>query len=119
MMGELTSETIETIWHCRREIENSKKLLEDLADAERWGAEKDAPNLKDAFGRQRYFEFGIPSGHNSHRLYRVSPSLAKYVIEAHIAQKQKELAEANIKARMELAGLVPQLSNPENIAGVE
>ena len=104
----LTSETIERIWHCMREIEAGNKLLADMEevgrqDEKRWeGKSKTEPTLKDAFGRRRHLELGVPSGENGHRIFQVSPILAGHIIRAHIANKTAELAEANELARLEL-----------------
>src|SRR6185369_988934 len=80
------------------EIQKAEQLLKDMAKQE-----KDYPydpNLRDAFGRGRNLQLGIPSGENSHRLYDVHPKLAKSVIKAHIAEKQSELVQANERARI-------------------
>lgn len=99
----ITKETCAAIWHAHREIEASEKLLEDMKrERERMQADKNAPTLKDAFGRARQLQLGIPSGENSHRLFDVSPMLAESVIRAHIENKRAELAEANEIARIEL-----------------
>lgn len=99
----ITAETASAIWHCYREIECAEKLLADMAKAEeKYRPENGEPTLRDAFGRAQHLQFGIPSGQNSHTLYRVSPGLAKAVINAHIANKRAELAEANERARVEL-----------------
>jgi hypothetical protein len=98
----ITQETAASIWSTYREIETGNKLLEEMQQALRWEHDKNAPVLKDAFGRKQNLQLGIPSGQNSQRLFDVPPQLAETCIRAHIAQKQKELAEANEKARLEL-----------------
>ena len=90
------------IWMAHREIEAGEKLLSDIREALRRG--EDATPL-DAFGRRRAYQLGAPVGDNTHKLLDVSPRLAVYIIEAHIAAKRKELAEASVKARMELDGV--------------
>lgn len=103
----LSMETLERIYHCKREIDAGNKLLEDL-EAERnkyepWQYEKRLePKLKDGFGRERNLQLGVPSGENCHRLFMVSPLLAESIIKAHIANKKAELVEAEEQAKIEL-----------------
>ena len=99
----ITQETCAAIYSAHREIIAGEKLLEDMkAQRERIDADKYAPTLKDAFGRARQLQLGIPSGENAHRLFDVSPVLAESVIRAHIENKRAELVEANERARIEL-----------------
>lgn len=99
----ISKETSAAIWTAYREIEAGEKLLADMKnERERIQADKYAPTLRDAFGRVRQLQLGIPSGENSHRLFDVSPVLAESVIRAHIENKRGELAEANERARIEL-----------------
>lgn len=96
-------ETCAAIWNAYREIEAGEKLLEDMKKArERADADKYAPTLRDAFGRVRQLQLGVPSGENSHQLLDVSPVLAESVIRQHIENKKRELIEANECARIEL-----------------
>jgi hypothetical protein len=101
-MPNMSQEAAYRVWMAHREIATGKKLLADINDKVKWG--HDATPL-DPFGRRKAFSFGIPNGDNGQRLLDVSPMLAVYVIEAHIAAKEKELAEASIAARMELDGV--------------
>ncbi len=106
MKNTITQETAARIWQAYREIEASNKLLADMkAEREKpfGDGDKHAPTLKDAFGRRRQLQLGIPSGENCHRIFDVSPLLAESVIRAHIAAKEKELVESNEQARIELA----------------
>ena len=99
----ITQETCAAIYAAHREIIAGEKLLADMKDErERMKADKYAPTLRDAFGRVRQLQLGIPSGENSHRIFDVSPVLAESVIRAHIENKRAELAEANELARIEL-----------------
>lgn len=105
-MGTISKKTAERIWVAYREIEAGEKILADIENKKsEWGAAKDeyAPTLSDAFGRTRYFQLGIPSGENGHRLLDVSPVLAESCIRAHIEQQRMKLAEANEAARIELS----------------
>lgn len=99
----ITKDTCVAIWSAYREIEAGEQLLADMAkERERTLADKHAPTLRDAFGRVRQLQLGIPSGENAHRLLDVSPVLAESVIRAHIENKRAELVEANERARIEL-----------------
>lgn len=103
----ITQETAARIWQAYREIETAEKLLTDMAAVReqehmRQAEAKYAPTLRDAFGRRQQLQLGVPSGENGHRIFDVSPVLAESVIKAHIANKQKELVEAQESARMEL-----------------
>lgn len=101
----ITPETCAAIYAAHREILAGEKLLADMkAERERAGpgADKYAPTMRDAFGRVRQLQLGIPSGDNAHRIFDVSPVLAESVIRAHIENKRAELAEANEQARIEL-----------------
>lgn len=103
----ITRETCAAIWAAYREIETAEKLLAEMQserDKPFSDEDKHAPTLKDAFGRTRHLQLGIPSSGNGHRLFDVSPALAESVIRAHITNKRAELAEANECARIELAG---------------
>lgn len=99
----ITQETSAAIWHAYREIEAANKLLADMkAIRERDHLDKTAPTIRDAFGRPQHLQLGIPSGENGHRILQVAPALAESVINAHIANKRAELAEAQERARIEL-----------------
>jgi len=100
----VTKETAAMIWSAYREIESGEKLLADI-EKERKSVQADqhAPTLRDAFGRVRQLQLGIPSGENAHRLFDVSPVLAESVIRAHIENKRAELQQANERARIELS----------------
>ncbi|MBC8125820.1 MAG: hypothetical protein H8M99_01550 [Gloeobacteraceae cyanobacterium ES-bin-144] len=103
----ITQETAAAIWHAYREIATAEKLLADMkAEREKPFSElnKHSPTIKDAFGRPRHLELGIPSGDNSHRIFQVNPQMAESIIRSHIGQKQAELVDANERARIELSG---------------
>jgi hypothetical protein len=100
----MKQETAARIWQAYREIETATELLEELNKLkEEFEFDKNAPTLRDGFGRRKHFQMGIPSGENSHRLFDVSPPLAESVIRAHIKNKEAELAEAKEQARIELS----------------
>lgn len=103
----ITRETAARIWECYREIEVAEQLLKDMAETEeKYPPDPNAPRLKDAFGRRRHMQLGVPSGDNSRTLFNVPPQLARSVVRAHIEAKRAELAEANEQARLEV--LQPQ-----------
>lgn len=94
-----------------REIETAEKLLADIVEAV---SRRVSPDVRDAFGRhQDGLQLGVPSGSNGHRLYNVPWTLARPVIEAHIAHHQSVIAALNEKARIELNGLVPGQTSAE------
>jgi hypothetical protein len=100
----ISRETCEKIWHCWREIETGQKLLEEinnrLEEAKKW--DRNVEKLKDAFGRERNLQLGIPSGENAYRLYDVQYELATSVIRAHIASKEALLKQCQEEAVLEL-----------------
>lgn len=99
----ISSGTVERIWKCQREIAIGKSLLEEMKRIVENMRRDDHPErIKDAFGRERDLQLGIPSGENCHRLLNVSPALATSIIRTHIANKEAELVEANEQARIEL-----------------
>lgn len=102
----INQETAAALWECHREIATAIALLDDMQKALGDYPDKEArnqPTLRDAFGRKRNLQLGIPSGDSCHRLFNVSPLLAESVIRAHIADKRAELARMNEQARIELA----------------
>lgn len=106
-MNQISYQTALEICYCHREIENSEKLLKELREI----VKEARPPLRDAFGRERGFQLGVPSGESAHRLFDVNPRLSLSIIEAHIANKKAELATWNEKARAELIGSsVPSVS---------
>ena len=99
----ITKETAAMAWECHREINVAKELLNDMVKLEKeYRFKPDEQKLKDAFGRRRDLQLGIPSGENAHRLFNVSPSLAKAVIRAHVSNKEAELVEINEQIKIEM-----------------
>ena len=99
----ITRETAAQIWDCYREIDTAKNLLSDIEETRKEERiEKFAPTLKDAFGRRKNLQLGVPIGSDGHRLFNVDPRLAESVIRAHIANKESELKRAQEQARIEL-----------------
>ena len=105
-MNLISQETAERIWDCYREIKTAEKLLGDMEKLRNeYRGDPYAQRIKDAFGRGRNLQLGIPSGENGHRLIDVNPKLAESIIRAHISIKKAELIEANEKARIELSSI--------------
>lgn len=99
----ITSETATAIAYAYREIETAEKLLAEILDTMRERGTGHPPDIRDAFGRrQEGLQLGVPSSHNGHRLFNVPWSLAKPVIEAHIANQRAILAALSETARVEL-----------------
>lgn len=104
-MGQLEQKTCERIWKCHREIETAEHLLSEMEKLRKEAESNRDPHVKgidDAFGYPRDLQLGIPSGHNSSRLFNVSPVLALSVIKAHISNQKADLVELNESARIEL-----------------
>ncbi len=95
----ISMETASRIWHAHREITVARDLL---ADIEKAMAEGKPPTPIDISGRLRGYQLGVPSGDSGQRLFNVAPSLAKQVIEAHIAHQHQELVQLCTAARVEL-----------------
>ena len=104
----ITQETASRIWTCYREIEEGKKFLEELA--ERIKKAEDQTPLDPDGKLKTKCEFSLPLKDCGHyRLYGVNPKLSLSIVRAHIAEKERELVEANEQARIELGDSeVPQ-----------
>lgn len=99
----ISKDTAALIWTAYREIDAAEKLLSDMkSERSREGLDRFAPSLRDAFGRVRHLQLGIPTGESGHRLLDVSPVLAEGMIRAHMADKRSELVALNEIARTEL-----------------
>lgn len=98
----ITAETATSIAYAYREIETAEKLLAEITN-EFTQRLKQPPDIRDAFGRrQEGLQLGVPSGVNGHRLFNVPWTLAKPVIEAHIANQKAIVTALCEKARTEL-----------------
>lgn len=102
MTNIISKPTAHRIWNAHHEIELGKKLLEDIEKA--LSDPRGDSNPRDAFGRRCSYTLGIPTGHASERMLDVAPRIAAHVIRAHIAEMEKELADACICARIEMEG---------------
>lgn len=97
-MSTISAEAAHRIWMAHREIETGEKLLADIRQTLKEGGD---PTPIDDFGCRHVYQLGLPS-HGGHRLLDVSPRLAACVIEAHIAEKKRDLIEASLAAKIEL-----------------
>ncbi len=103
----ISMQTAHRIWSAHREIQAATKLLDDLRGKLAAG---ENPTPLDGFGRPRGYQLGTPIEHGGHRLYDVGPLLAARMIEAHIADKEREVAEASQAAMQEMGGLIQPVS---------
>ena len=83
-----------------REIESAEALLQQIIETIDRHEEAD---IRDAFGRRRGLQLGVPSGADSHRMFDVPWTLAKPIIEAHIIHHKTRIVMLSEKAREELA----------------
>lgn len=96
----ISKETATEIAYAYREIETAENLLAEITESlERHRP----PDIRDAFGRrQDGLQLGVPSGETGHRLFNVPWTLARPIIEAHVAAKTALISALNEKARIEL-----------------
>lgn len=99
-MSMITQETARKIWSAYDEIAKGEKLLIDMSER---AAKYEDPNPRDAFGRQRCLQLGIPMGDSGHCLLDVQPKLAMAIIRAHLAESRAMLEVLNETARTDLA----------------
>lgn len=84
-----------------REIETAESLLAEIVEGLQ---RRQLPDVRDAFGRQQDgLQLGVPHG-TGHRLFNVPWSLAKPIIEAHVAHHRSRIAILTEKAREEMNG---------------
>jgi hypothetical protein len=99
MSGTISMAAAYRIWMAHREIEVGTKLLADIAETLK--GEGAATPVEDRDRYRRGYTLGVPHG-SGERILDVNPSLAAAVIEAHIAEKRRELVEATLAARIEM-----------------
>lgn len=99
MTGIISKQAAHRIWSAHREIEVGTKLLADITESLR---RHEDPTPLDDFGRRKNYSLGVPVSDSAQRMLDVSPRLAAAVIEAHIAEKQRELIEATLAAKIEM-----------------
>ena len=96
----ITKQTATDIALAYREVETAEKLLGEIEEALR---RREAPDIHDAFGRhQDGLQLGVPTGQSGNRLFNVPWTLAKPIIEAHIAEHRAVIAALSEKAKIEL-----------------
>lgn len=98
-----------------REVDTAQKLLAEISDTI---GRRETPDIRDAFGRhQDGLQLGVPSGSNGHRLFNVPWTMARPIIEAHIAQQRSIIAVLNEKAAIEMATRDPVATSGERQDG--
>lgn len=104
----VSKETAQQIAYAYREIDAATELLDNISKAL---SRRQMPDIRDAFGRQYDgLQLGVPSGDNSTRLYNVPWSMARPIIETHIAQQKAIVATLSELAAFEATG--PAESRP-------
>lgn len=98
----ISKKTALEIAYAYREVETAEELLKQIVDE--LGRARN-PDIRDAFGeRQTGLQLGVPSSHNSHRLFNVPWAVCKPIIELHIAEQRSKIALLTEQARAEMAG---------------
>jgi hypothetical protein len=93
----ISKETATEIAYAYREVDTAEKLLQEITKAL---ADHNVPDIRDAFGRRPDgLQLGVPSGENSQRLFNMPWSLAKPIIEVHIAQQRAKIVALTEKAK--------------------
>lgn len=101
-MSNVSRETAIDIAYAYREVETAEALLAEISKENERRAGID---IRDAFGRrQDGLQLGVPSGENSRRLFNVPWTLARPIIETHIAAQKALIATLTRKARIEMEG---------------
>ncbi len=96
----ISKQTAMDIAMAYREIETAETLLAEIKEVARGDQD-----IRDAFGRrQTGLQLGVPSGNNSHRLFNVPWSLAKPIMEAHVAQQRAIIEALSKKGVLECGG---------------
>lgn len=98
----VSKETAQQIAFAYREIEVATELLDSISDAL---SRREMPDIRDAFGRHHDgLQLGVPSGNNGHRLFNVPWSMARPIIETHIAQQKAIVDALSERALIEATG---------------
>ena len=102
----ITRQTAYEICLAYDEIKNGRKLVADMQEQLKRGETVD---LRDAFGRPRGLQLGVPtSASGTQRLFDVAPELAIAVIKAHVAGKEALLKTLNERAILEATDLADE-----------
>ncbi|CAN7301166.1 hypothetical protein LJR231_001534 [Phyllobacterium sp. LjRoot231] len=98
--GLVSKQTAMDIALAYREVETAEKLLADISEQIN---RRETPDIRDAFGRrQDGLQLGVPSGNNGHQLFNVPWSLARPIIETHIANQRAKITALTELARSEI-----------------
>lgn len=98
----ISKETATDIALTYREIETAEKLLAEVQSTVTKYYREGEPDIRDSFGRRvGGLQLGVPSGPAAHTCHHVPWSLAKPVLEAHIANQRSILVALNVKAQIE------------------
>ncbi len=96
----ISKETAIDIALAYREVETGEKLLSEIMESMN---RREAPDIRDAFGRRSDgLQLGVPSGESGHRMFNVPWSLARPIIEAHIANQKAIILSLSEKVRFEM-----------------
>lgn len=99
----ISFETAREIAYAYREVETAEKLLAEISEVI---GKRGAVDIRDVFGRHvNGLELGVPSDHNSRRLFNVPWEMARPIIQAHIAQQKALIATLSEKARIEMGAI--------------
>ena len=96
----ITKNTAGAIVRAYTEIEAAEKLLKDIAAIAEAAHNRDATGFS-PFDTTARVEVLVPSGERSHRICYASPIIAVAVVNAHIADMRRMMAEANEAAKLE------------------
>jgi len=105
----ISQELASRIWTAHREIEVGRKLLADIEET----IKADRPTPLEPYHRRRRYTLGVPNGQDGHRMLDVSPQLAGCVVLAHLAEKERELKELSIAAKIELGLMAASEKRPD------
>ena len=97
----ITKDTAMSIALAYREVETAEALLKQIEETRK--NRRDDPDIRDPFGRQQDgLQLGVQTGDNGQRLFNVPWSMARPILETHIAQQRAIIATLSEKARIEI-----------------
>ena len=105
----ITKETARRIYNCYQQIEEIKKLKEDmLTEIERVREREEKnrePIPESSFGRfGNGMQLGVPDGlHSSMRVFNISPTIGLKVMDEQREKLEKDMRELETIARLELS----------------
>ena len=98
----LSKEICVKIWNAYQQVENGKKLIEEMEEVLRNNKDLKEPCFRNAFGERVGLELGVPSGRDSSRIFGLSNVLGKKIIKEHVRNSKKRLKELMKEAEFEL-----------------